>query len=46
MSKKKRKLKQKSLSLKKSNLFCGFPLIERNINQLWRWDNLQNIKNL
>lgn len=25
-------------------LFCGFPLIKKNINRLFRWDNLEDVK--
>lgn len=25
-------------------LFCGFPLISKNVNQLWKWDDLSDVK--
>lgn len=48
MSKKKRKIKEKSVSLQSpvtvaGPTFCGFPLKEKNINQLWRWDTLEDV---
>lgn len=24
--------------------FCGFPIVEKNHNQLWKWDTLENVK--
>jgi hypothetical protein len=25
-------------------LFCGFPLIQKNVNQLWKWEDLSDVK--
>lgn len=49
MSKKSRKKTKKVVPLPATTfraglLFCGFPLIEKNINQLWRWDSLEDVK--
>ena len=45
---KKRKKKETVITLLKvvstENMFCGFPLIKKNINQLFRWDNLEEVK--
>lgn len=44
MSKKKKNKKIiLPLPVSQKNLFCGFPLIQKNINQLWDWKTLENI---
>lgn len=49
MSKKNKQKKQETQKIpvtlppKEVVLFCGFPLIERNINQVWRWDNFNDV---
>ncbi|MEI6186929.1 MAG: hypothetical protein WCP46_00305 [Alphaproteobacteria bacterium] len=25
-------------------LFCGFPLVSKNVNQLWKWEDLSNVE--
>ena len=42
MSKKKKKAQIVHNSITNEYLFCGFPLILKNRNQLWRWDTLED----
>lgn len=45
MPKKRRKKQKKVVNLSSSYpTFCGFRLIEKNRNQLWRWDTLEDVK--
>lgn len=48
MSRKTRKRRKKVVSLRATYpigvpTHCGFPLVVRNTNQLWKWDTLENV---
>lgn len=40
--KKKRKIKLNVVQNINKDLFCGFPLVKKNINQMWNWQTLEN----
>lgn len=48
MPRKRRKKRKKSVSLPigimREPSLSGFPIIHKNINQLWRWDTLEDVK--
>lgn len=46
MPRKKRKNKKKVVPLYSTSIptFCGFRLVKKNINRMWRWDTLEDIE--
>lgn len=45
MARKKKKTKNLQVgNFPTKPLFCGFPLITKNINQLWNFQTLENVK--